>query len=186
MTDKTGEQISALLDDEVRPEEAQFAVRLLCQRSESRAQLERYALIREAMQGHLAERTGYGLADRIAARLEELPAFEQAPAAVPTGSAAPWRRPALGFGLAASVAVLGAVGMGGLWQPPADVPTPALASDANEPASSPLIADAALPPPGEWSRELERYLVDHNEFASQNSVHGVVPYVRMVGHETGR
>lgn len=106
------EQLSALVDGELRRDEQTFLLKRLAHDADARARLERYYLIRDALQRSLPEAPVRGLADGVRARIEA----EQAPGAEVEGTPAParqsgrplkeWKRSAAGLALAATVAVV--------------------------------------------------------------------------------
>ena len=187
-------QLSALVDEQLDAMEINLALHRLCRDRTLQARWERYHLISDALQGHLPD----ALDLTFAARLHEAIAVEPVPR--PAIKPLPaWYKPATGFGLAASVVLAALVG---IKMNPPDSPLP----------SAPLISSAAPPPASITAApprstgipnraataslsadphdvepdaaRLNRYLVNHNGYASMNSVHGMLPYVRMVGYQT--
>jgi sigma-E factor negative regulatory protein RseA len=108
MTEQINEQISAFIDDELSEEESTFLVRRFERNSEAHAQALRYTLIGAALRGELPQPDPGILRRRIAAGLG---------GTVPVAVRAPQRwharfaRPAIGFGIAASVAVAAIFGL---------------------------------------------------------------------------
>ena len=182
MADKTAEQLSVLVDGECEIWELEFALRRLANDLELKARWQSYHLISDALRNHLPETVDTRFAERIKAAIAaEAPLLH-----IPVKSAASsWYKPAAGLAVAASVGLL-AVALwtlrpGGLNE---TVP-PRVRVAGTTPAPYPR-----LPMTAETDRALESrlnsYLVSHNEYASMNSVNGVLPYVRMVGYETRR
>lgn len=187
-------QLSALVDEQLDAMEINLALRRLSRDRTLQVRWARYHLISDALQGHLPD----ALDPAFAARLHEAIAAEPLPQ--PAIKPLPaWYKPVTGFGLAASVALAALVG---IRMNPPDVP----------PAAAPLVS-ATAPPPASFiapparssigvpvqvavlnpsanprgvepdATRLNRYLVNHNGYASMNSVHGMLPYVRMVGYQ---
>lgn len=187
-------QLSAMVDEQLDAMETDLALRRLSRDSGLQARWERYHLISNALQGHLPD----ALDLTFAARIHQAIAAEPLPKSVAQPLPA-WYKPVTGFGLAASVALAALVG---IRMNPPDVP----------PTAAPLVSTAA-PPPASFAAararsmnvplqvaalnspvnppaaepnavRLNSYLVNHNGYASMNSVHGMLPYVRMVGYQT--
>ena len=188
-SDGPASQLSALVDGELEDREVELVLRRLLRDAEPRGQWARYHLISEALQGHLPDAFDAGFAGRIRQAIDAEPALKPALGALPT-----WYKPITGFGLAASVVLVALFGLK-LTQEPA--PGPALAS-----VSSPTQGASKIPaafisrvssdrPPSDNSNalaesRLNNYWVNHNNYASFNTVNGMLPYVRMVGHQNNR
>lgn len=120
-SDEFGEQLSALVDDELSREERAFLLRRLDHDGQARARLARYHLMRDALQRSLPEQPRTDLVERVRAGLAEDPPHTQESVPQPRG----WRRPALGGAIAATVAAVtvlwwqGGVPMGGVNEPTA-------------------------------------------------------------------
>lgn len=191
MIQDKGEAISALVDDEVTSREGGSAVDALLADEEMAGRWERYHLIRDAMHHNLPEHPETELAARIRQQLEAEPTPLR-----------PRRRPdwshvgrqVAGLAVAASVTV--AVFLG-FWQGPgpanpggepplsAEVGTGA-GSGVADPGFSRVASGSTAETTAEATREragasLERYLVNHSEFAGSSSMHGMLPYTRVVG-----
>ncbi len=166
MANKTDEQLSALLDGECASVEVELALRRLAKDLELKECWQRYHLISDALKNNLPETINSGFSDRIRQAIEEAPPIATTPFS--------WRRPLFGLGLAASVALVALFGVQ-IYQSNSESEALRLAEQA---ASD--LHDR------KQASRLSSYLVNHNEYASMNSVHGVLPYVRMVGYETGR
>ena len=163
-------------------------LRRLSRDDDARDRWERYHLISDALQDHLPAIVDTGFAARIrqAIEAEPLPLLGVKP--LPT-----WYKPVTGFALAASVVLMALFGLK-LTQ-----------TDSLQPTAQFAVADPALPAPattppiqtvasiqrGDPANEpvearLGSYLVNHNGYASMNNMHGMLPYVRMVGYQTER
>lgn len=177
MADKTVEQLSALVDDEFEELELELALRRLAKDAELKARWQRYHLIGDALRNHLPEAIDTHFADRVSKALEPEPALQSTPA-IPAVSS--WYKPLVGFALAASVATVAVLGLDRI-QPdhtPNASSLSAIASSESISETQTTSVDAKL------DARLNSYLVNHNEYASMNRVHGVLPYVRMVGYKT--
>lgn len=185
-------QLSALVDEQLDAMEINLALRRLSRDRGLQARWERYHLISDALQGHLPDALDPAFAARLHEAIANEPLPQPAIKPLPT-----WYRPVTGFGLAASVALAALVGMQMNAPDLASAPTaltavssaPAVAFAATPARSTSLPAQTAvLNPPlasDPAQARLNRYLVNHNGYASMNSVQGVLPYVRMVGYQTG-
>lgn len=174
-------QLSAMVDDELEEREIDLALRRLNRDHDSKARWERYHLIGDAMQGHLPA----ALDIDFAARIRQ--AIETEPLPLPVARPLPaWYKPVTGFALAASVVLVALFGLKLTQIDTNFVSTAQLA--ANTP-STPALIPASLTQRVDDASEpvearLSSYLVNHNGYASMNSVPGMLPYVRMVGYQT--
>ncbi|MDX1654929.1 MAG: sigma-E factor negative regulatory protein [Candidatus Competibacteraceae bacterium] len=176
MAEKTAEQLSALIDGEVEDLELDLALRRLGRDSELIGRWERYHMISDALKNNLPESLDPDFAGRISRAIQE----EQTPAAAPSRQSSPQGfgyRSIAGFGLAASLAV--AVFIGLQTQP----------GDSSDPPVGPSLVTApsetqpqTLAGADELEQRLDTYMINHNGFASRNSVNAVLPYIRMVSH----
>jgi sigma-E factor negative regulatory protein RseA len=178
-------QLSAVVDDELEEGEIDLVLRRLSRDRGSRARWERYHLIGDAMQGHLPAALDVGFAARIRQVIEAEPL--PLPAARPLPA---WYKPVTGFALAASVVLVALFGLK-LTQTDATIAPIALlaANNPTTPSTLTPVRVASLTQPANDASEpvearLNSYLVNHNGYASMNSVHGMLPYVRMVGYQT--
>jgi len=106
MTGKIQDQISAFNDDELSPDECEFLVRRLERDPESREKVLRYAVIGAALRGELLGPDPDVLRNRLRQALDGVSLVPRRTIDSP-GLAARMIRPALGAGIAASVAALG-------------------------------------------------------------------------------
>lgn len=175
-------QLSAMVDDELEEREIDLALRRLNRDYDSKARWERYHLIGDAMQGHLSAALDIDFAARIHRAIEAEPL--PLPAAKPLPA---WYKPVTGFALAASVVLVALFGLKLTQTDTTFVPTAQLAANTSSTsalrpvASSTQQVDDASEP---VEARLSSYLVNHNGYASMNSVPGMLPYVRMVGYQT--
>jgi sigma-E factor negative regulatory protein RseA len=179
MANKMGEQLSALADGECEMPEQEWVLRRLAGDADFKARWQRYYLVSDAMKNNLPECIDVNFADRIKQAIDaDSPPLQipQTPAIgkSPTFS---WYKPVTGFALAASVAAVAVLGFR-----LADVSD--LMKEGMEPSTVASLENES----GDRVLEsrLNPYFVNHNEYASMNSVHGVLPYVRIVGYETQR
>ena len=184
--DKLNEQLSALVDDELGEAEQDLLTRQIARDSELGQRLLRYQLISDAMQNHLPERVDPGFGRRVHDALRNEPAGQGN--AIARGRLAGLLRPVAGLAVAASVAVVAVTALQNNRQEPAAPPAVATA-----PADSTYIraqdgalAVAARPGPRAGRNNLDIYLVNHNEYAASRGMQGMLPYVRIVGHDMKR
>ena len=173
MKEKLHEQLSALVDDELDTNEQSLLVRRLITDDSLRRRFARYQIISDTLKGDLPERVDPGLHLRIQAALQN--------EAVPGVSRLhKLMKPAAGVAIAASVAVVAVLSLQSVRDSvPVSVPTVASA-----PAPSDYIRAEGQPLPVRQAsrvRNLDAYLVNHNEFAVNRGIQGVLPYVRIVG-----
>lgn len=191
MSDRVGEQISALLDEELSTQETTTVLDLLREREELRLQWGRYHLIGDVMRGEMTQTDGFRMRQQISERLAAEPAIIAAPRRkVRPAAKQRWLRIGAGAGLAASVAVLTVVMSPGISQLSAP-DTPQVAAAIPTP-SAPVIY---VQQPGiRWKNlseptvesQLNDYLVDHSEYASPAGIGGVIPYATFVGYDTSQ
>ncbi len=189
--DRAASQLSALVDGELADAEIDLVLRRLLRDAGGEDALGALSLDQRCMQGHLPDAFDAGFATRIRQVIEAEPPLRASVKPLST-----WYKPVTGFGLAASVVLVGAV------RTPAD-PEPARRSALSSlshrrqqgrrhPAASPARRCQAGQPPadskngGSVDARLNNYLVNHNNYASLNSVNGMLPYVRMVGYQADR
>jgi negative regulator of sigma E activity len=202
MRDDYKEQISALVDDELRPEESRFLVARVGEDEQACEQFANYVTIRHALQGSIAKAPDNDprhLAKRVAVALEDEPAH--------TGAQGRrrwqrWAQPAAGLALAASVAAVTLA----IW--PTQNPTSSgqrgdawrdsVASGPNDSGAQPVAdagssgaqlrtADVSGAQSGsigpEMRQRLKSYMINHSEHSARGGIGGVMTYVRIAGHE---
>ncbi len=185
MNDRVQEQVSALVDDELPAAETTLLVERLSRDAELRARLGRYQLISDVLNNRVGAPVSEGLADRVMRALDDEPSHQSTLAA-----AGAWRKllkPVAGVAVAASVALVALLSVQSITQQSA--PAPQLASSA---PVQPEQQDFVRVQQGQWHRQapqvrkrLNGYLVHHNEYATSSGVQGVLPYVRIVGNDSG-
>jgi sigma-E factor negative regulatory protein RseA len=171
MNDNRFESYSALLDGEADPLEEKRLLEELVDDPQ--------------MRGEPVKVDALSVADAVRARLQREPAV-LAPQQRSKPARPAWWQPASGIAIAASVALV-AVGL-----------MPRLLSDTPEAGSAPVqvvgvpAAPAVLAssPGTHWSESrpeqesrLNRYLAEHNEFATQGGLPGIVPYASFVSYD---
>jgi sigma-E factor negative regulatory protein RseA len=179
MKDSLYEQLSALVDDELTGSEHELLFRHIEKDEQIYGRLARYQLISDALQHHLPERVDPSFSLRLKRLLQAEPALRGHP------RLAALVRPIAGLAVAASVAVVAVVS---LQTPRQDASAPA-ESVAALPAPDGYLRvqdeAPAMAAPGTADRKLDIYLVNHNEYAVNRGMQGMLPYVRLVGHEMG-
>lgn len=197
MKHEIDEQLSALADGEIGPDEARFLLRRIESDQVLRARLGRYALIASAMRDELAAVAPAGFAADVMSRIEA----EAAPARQRGGG---FLKIAGGLAIAAGVAAVALVSVA-----PPDTATeaPPLAANAPAPAAlpaptlaqpTPIRTDDLLLPfdsqpasagfnpplmsaqaPTVYDPQLEGYLIRHSN-ALRNQSGGLLPYVYVI------
>ncbi len=182
-TDKD-EWLSALADDELQGRSLQQGVDRLLNDPGLRQRWADYHTMREGMHGQVSLTLGDQLQQRLAATLADEPAI-LAPRRAPRGL----MRHAAGVALAASVTGVAILGIQQMnhsdsatmpAQPASMASTQQAAPESVAQASSRPSAQPVSGPPR--SDQLAPYLVNHNEYSSSTNMHGMLPYVRIVGH----
>lgn len=179
MSDEQRQRISALNDGELdKPGTVRVAAEL-ARDSDLRSTLGRYQLIRDVLQNNYGCREDHQLAARVSAALEQEPTV-----LAPRDSR--WRdalfKPAAGLAVAASVAGLALLAIHNINT--AEEPSTVIAAPSDAEyirIEQPPIAVASQQE--ERNQQLEQYLVNHNEYSPSSGIHGVLPYVHIVGHE---
>lgn len=185
MKDEISEQISALVDDELTDLERPLLLGRLQRNAELRARMGRYQLIGDVIRGGVTQASGLGIAARVQEALANDTATEDAAVmAAPQVTTRSFWKPAVGFAIAASVALVAVLSLQNL-QP-------------STPETTQLAVTRTVAPPGvqvssreaQWDRiepqvekRLSGYLVNHSEFAASYGMQGLTPYVRIVGFE---
>jgi sigma-E factor negative regulatory protein RseA len=176
MKDSLYEQLSALVDDELTGSEHEMLLRRIEQDEQTYQRLARYQLISDALQHHLPDRVDPAFSMRVKRLLGAEPALRGHPRIVALV------RPIAGVAVAASVAVVAVLSLQATRQ---DVSAPAESVAALPAAQGYLpvqdVAPGVVSAPAD--RKLDIYLVNHNEYAVNRGMQGMLPYVRLVGHE---
>ena len=182
MAEEKKEWVSALADGELTGNELKRGLDAMRQDTQLLASWSRYHLIRDALHSNLEEHVVPDLSLRVATALEREPVL-----LAPQRSPRPWLRHAAGLAVAASVTGVAILGISHM----NDETGPGSVSiAANQPQDyvrleQPL-ATATADPKVSNSEHLAPYLVNHNEYAVSSGMHGMLPYVRIVGHKVGQ
>jgi len=184
-----GQQVSALIDGELSPDELRRVTGLLNAQPELRETTTRYRMIGDVMRSRENLAPLSDLAERISLGIAEEPAILM-PRPIESNPLNKSRR--IGGRSAASVALAASVAVVALLA----APQFRLTSDS---ASEPQVA--SVPPVREGLRltgtrwdlqhpavesKLNSYLVEHNEFAPAQRMQGLLPYVTVVGYDARR
>lgn len=188
MNDKTNERLSALIDDVLTGQELDKTLSELRNNQDgARDTWERYQLIQDVMHKQYAIPAD-DLADRVSRAIDSEPHI-LAPKHYRLLSQT-WAKVAVGGSLAASVALASVLGLRvALVDQGSDTATLAehnqTIREAIEhimPTSAQETAPRVLYPSKE--SRLNSYIVNHNEYSSTVNVHGMLPYMRVIGHES--
>jgi sigma-E factor negative regulatory protein RseA len=175
MKDSLYEQLSALVDDELTGSEHAMLFRRIESDDQLYQRLSRYQLISDALQNHLPERVDPAFSLRVQGMLRSEPAQSGYYSRL-----AALAKPVAGLAVAASVAVMAVM---------------SIQSARQETASPADVVAVSAPPAGDYlrvsdepgapsaDRKLDMYLVNHNEYAVNRGMQGMLPYMRIVGHE---
>jgi sigma-E factor negative regulatory protein RseA len=188
MNDKTYERLSALVDDVLDGHELDKTLADVSKNQDSaRDTWERYQLIQDIMHKQYAMSAG-DLADRVSLAIDAEPHI-LAPKHYRWLSHT-WAKVAVGGSLAASVALASVLGLRVALVDKND--SPATLAEHNQtikeaikhvmPTNAQEVAPKVLYPSKE--SRLNGYIVNHNEYSSSVNVHGMLPYMRVIGHES--
>ena len=177
MKDKLHEQLSALVDDELAEHEQALLLKQLAADTELQAQLSRYQLASDALHNHLPQRIDPAFHTRIQAALGDAPPQRSGSSAIRA-----LLKPATGVAVAASVAVVAVLSMQSIRDVNPDG-APLLASAPDAGGGTYLRADIPPPASAPLARGLDVYLVNHNEYAVNRGMQGMLSYVRLVGQD---
>lgn len=205
MSELKQERLSALIDDALGPDERRAALEDLHQDPELRACWNHYHLIGDALRGESLNPAVETVADRVRERLSQ----EAEILALPRRPGTRWLGPAAGAALAASVALLAIFTGPSLFQDTYPLgtrmvqysPNPTLYQDqtgtvywslkgtttgfASQPLEAPVVRapDVQYPDMGSHvESKLNRFLVNHQEYAPASSMKGMFPYATLVSH----
>lgn len=179
------EWISALADGELSDFELGKALDALRSDSSMQRSWTNYHLIRDTLHSNLEESVDASLHNRIAAALDKEPVV----LAPQRTAKRPWIRHAAGFAVAASVT---GIAVFGIQQMNRDEGAPvATMAEVMQPGNivrmeKPTLVAANPGTEQEDNGKLAPYLVNHNEYSVSSGMHGMLPYVRIVGYESGQ
>ena len=183
MKEKLHEQISALVDNELAETEQVLLGKRLAEDASLRNRLSHYQLISDSLQNHLPRKINPDFNIGVQLALQDEPAVVQ----VTSARLARLFKPVAGLAVAASVAVVAVLSLQSVRQEnPSAVSTLAIAPvlDERTPVDvDPMLANSTLNVSGD-TQSLDIYLVNHNEFAVNRGMQGMLPYVRLVGHDS--
>jgi len=186
MTDQIREQVSALLDGELPPDEVGLLVRRMERNRELRGAFGRYSLIGETLRAPGGLVASPAFAARVSAAIDA-PQGVQPGLRRPAASArARWGRPAFAAAIAASFALIAVIAV----QPFAGREAAVVAAHTAAAPSGSALGGEASPTPAR-SQRLAGYLVAHSQFSSpivrQNVWSGLLaadPGLSRVSYET--
>ena len=185
MSDTIKEQLSALVDGELPEEERELLQRRLTSDGELRATWQRYHLIRDAMRENLPELVSKEPGSLDLEGYEDLKADELSPAV--STPIMRFARPAAGFAIAASVAMLAIFGVIGNRDQLSPDPTPQVA--VSKPTNK-LPENFIVVPRTGWESarptvvsHLNSYLVDHSSYSGFGASQSIIPYSRVAGYD---
>lgn len=175
-------QVSSFMDGEIEKDEVSLLCKRMANDQELREQWRDYHLIRDVLTQQLPEQSNVDLSARIQDALSDEPTFSAKTKVASTGLAKRFS----GLAVAASVAILGVVVVLNTAVQPGGGEATILASNTSAPET--VVTQVAAVSNGVNSADqpmdprLNKYLVDHSEYAVSASVHGILPYARIVGH----
>ncbi len=175
MKEKIHEQLSAMVDDELSDAEQALLIRQLSADSGLQLVLSRYQMLSDALRNMLPQQVDISFHERVHAALQQEDTIHAAPPADTR-----WYRPLAGVAIAASVAVVAVLSLQSTREDGA-AEVQAVASSA--PAIGDYIRAENIPAPAASMRGLDVYLVNHNEYAANRGVQGMLPYVRIIGRD---
>jgi sigma-E factor negative regulatory protein RseA len=174
MKNSLHEQLSALVDDELTGSEHAMLFRRIESDDQLYQRLSRYQLISDALQNHLPERVDTAFSLRVQGMLRSEPAQSG------YSRLAALARPAAGLAVAASVAVMAVISIQSARQ---ETVSPADVVAVSAPPAGDYLRVSDEPGNPSVDRKLDMYLVNHNEYAVNRGMQGMLPYMRIVGHE---
>jgi len=182
MKDNVHEQLSALVDDELTASEQALLTRRIGMDTDLHRRLSRYQLISDTLRNQLPDRVDPAFTARVQAAVRD----ESTPTSTAAGSRrlAALLKPVAGLAVAASVAVVAVLSLQSVREDPASLP-----AVASVPSSTDFIRADSTPQPTvhpRMGRNLDIYLVNHNEYAINRGMQGMLPYARIVSHEMNR
>ena len=188
MSENNNEQLSSLIDGEYDGNYDRVIERLILDQ-ELKDTWSRYHLIRDCLREHLPEEISNQVSTNVSKALSNEPTI-----LAPQKTQQFNLKPLAGFAIAASVAMVAVFGI-------------QVSNESNSVSSSPLLATntvapqtqtfsfegaQALPasvrksdtPEDVANQRLNNYLMNHNEYRSNGSMNGILPYVRLVTIES--
>lgn len=193
MSEKSHEQISALMDDEQETGSV-FILSAMSNNEEFRQTWNRYHLIGETLRGNLSEQYDPDFVNRVSKAIEEDAAYT-----APSARTNSYLKPLAGMAIAASVAFVAVLGVRQVGVMPGSSSATQVADVTEQgnqatfvasrdkpvitvPANAGVATPEHLRSPVTEAR-LNRYLVNYNEYRTNAGVQGMLPYVRIVAHD---
>lgn len=173
MAEQKKEWISALADGELTGDEFMRGLDALRNDTALLESWSRYHLVRDALHSNLEARVVPDLSSRVAAALEAEPVI-----LAPKRTHRPWLRHAAGIAVAASVTGAAILTITGESVTPTTIA-------ANQPQEYVRMEQPVVQAQVVNGEHLAPYLVNHNEYAVSSGMHGMLPYVRIVGYKAG-
>ncbi len=186
MTEQEQQRLSALMDAELSHPEFPGEIKKLTRGHQSHGTWQRYHLIGDAMRQELGPIVDVSLALKISKRLEEEPVIF-APAAIKQ-PVSRWFKPAAGFAIAASVAVLAIT----VAPRVVNLESPQQSINPVAQTSTPSAEKIYVTEDGtRWEllykpkveSRLNSYLVNHQEYAPAGNMKGIMPYATFVSYD---
>lgn len=176
MSKETLEHISSLMDGELSPETGLFLTRRLCADPGLGQTWRRYHLIRDCLR-----RAGGGeTALRADFSIDELLGKHARAGAGQARSLPAWLRPVAGFAIAASVAVVAVIAVAPAPGPVDNGPPLAPFSSPNTLPAVPASQAASFSASSTRARQLNEYLLRHNQVSGSASRQGFVSLIPIV------
>ena len=192
MNEQHREQISVLTDDE-HTEQPDMTLNLLSRNEEHRQLWMRYHLIGESLRGNLPDKIDTSIADRVREALRDEPVV----LAPSQNKIRAFLKPAAGFAIAATVAVVAVLsvqqtGKGPVTESVAPVTiarhqpeytNPDLARTVTIQSSEVENQPSTVMKRFDTDSRFSRYLMNHSEYRTNTGMQGMLPYVRIVAVE---
>lgn len=182
MNKENKDWLSALADGELHGAELQRAVDALREDDELKQSWKAYHIVRDAVTSNLHGTSELQLHERVSEALRN----EATVLAPPGRHKRPWLKQVAGLAIAASVtgvAIIGVQNINGVDTAPS---VSTVAEKQEYIRIDPVVLARSKEEMKADNDELDAYLVNHNEYSSNSGIHGVLPYVRIVGHKSGQ
>jgi sigma-E factor negative regulatory protein RseA len=192
--EQINEQVSALMDGELDKSHQSLLIKRLSQDPELQRQWERFHLISDVLKNNTPFCIGKGFTEGISKAIEAEPEMDVVQ--TQAGHVSHLKKKVAGFAVAASVAVLGILGgQHVIFQEDLVSPQIAQTDTLNQPT---VVAGGITQPTlvsltGSSNHTgkqltindpyLNEYLINHHVHAEGASVHGLLPYARIVGYQ---
>ena len=181
MNSISGEQLSALVDDELGSAELELVLHRLTVNTDILCRWQRYHLANEALRNGLPRHIDTSLADKVRQRVAAEPEYT---AAARTRG---WRNPILGMAVAASLlfvtgsflVIQRSENTEMLTAAEPEVPVRLVSVQAGDTASA-AVRERWHP---ETARRIYPYVANYGRLATSGTFPTVLPYVRMIGYE---